>query len=67
MDAETAEQLSRLQVAMWLPARCAACHVEYADVDDFIARNPRATGSTPWTPDPDTGFTDELCWEAPSE
>ena len=33
-------------------------------VDDFIARDPRASGSTPWTPDPDTGFTDELCWEA---
>ena len=43
---------------------CAVCGIEYRDVDDFIARNPRASGSTPWTPDPDTGFTDELCWEA---
>lgn len=37
MDAETAEQLSRLQVAMWLPARCAVCGVEYADVDEIEA------------------------------
>ena len=29
-----------------------------------IHYDPRASGSTPWTPDPDTGFTDELCWEA---
>lgn len=67
MDTETAESIGRLQVAMWLPARCAVCGIEYKDVDDFIARDPRATGSTPWTPDPDTGFTDDLCWEAPSE
>jgi len=54
-----ARQLSRIQFAMWLPARCALCAHEYDSVDDFIERNPRAT---PTTPDPDTGFVCDGCW-----
>lgn len=65
MDTETADALARVQISMWLPARCAVCKKDYADVDDFIARNPRASGppNEPWTPDPDTGFTDDTCWK----
>lgn len=54
----------RLQIAMWLPARCMWCRKEYKSVDDFIARNPRAWGDgEKWTYDPDNGFVDDACYD----
>jgi hypothetical protein len=49
----------RVQLAMWLPARCAVCGDPYESVDDMLLRNPRATETTP---DPDTGFIDDACF-----
>ena len=54
--------LKRIQIATWLPARCAVCKVPYADVGDFMRRNPVASGPMPWTADPDVGFTDADCF-----
>lgn len=58
---EWAHALARLQIAMWVDddARCLHCGQPYASVDNFIDRNPRATGR-PW---PDM-FVDDDCWEA---
>jgi len=57
--------LLRLQISLWLPARCAWCKKEYTSVDDFMERNPRAWGGGDdgWTADPDKGFIDDECYD----
>ena len=69
MDQAARAQLARVQIAMWLPAKCAVCGKAYESVDDFMARNPRANGAPgqPWEPDPDTGFVDDACWKPPAD
>jgi hypothetical protein len=54
-----AQQMLRVQVAMWLPASCAQCHVPYRDVDDFLERNPKAGPGFPGEKD---AFVDSDCW-----
>lgn len=52
--------LVRLQIAMWVDdgAACIVCKEQFKSVDDFIARDVRATGKD-W---PDM-FCDDACWE----
>ena len=54
---EQAESLTRLQIAMWLPAKCQECGDDYRNVDDFMARGVRR-GLTE-----DFSFVDDACWE----
>jgi hypothetical protein len=62
---EEATALTRIQVAMWLPAKCKVCGKPYASVDDFLERQPRAGPGfgTPW--DHDTAFIDDACYTQP--
>ena len=54
-----AKGLMRIQVAMWVDkgAACQHCQHPYADVDDFLARQPRYAGDGP-------AFVDSACWDA---
>lgn len=62
---EEAHALARVQIAMWLPMACGQCGVEYASVDDFIDRNPRAgEGWKGEDGDLSQKFIDEACWGA---
>lgn len=54
---EQAHSLTRLQIAMWLPASCQECGDEYRNVDDFLARGVRRGLGDGFT------FVDEACWD----
>jgi len=66
---EEATALTRLQIAMWLPAACAVCKKPYASVDDFLDRNPRAgpgfhrPRGDPRPVDWDQAFIDDACYD----
>lgn len=55
-----AHQMLRIQVAMWVDegATCLECKKPYANVDDFLARNPKR-GKTK-----EFSFVDTACWDA---
>jgi hypothetical protein len=61
MDEESARQLARLQIAMWLPAKCQVCQTPYRDVDDFRARNPRVGPGFQKGADITEFFVDDAC------
>lgn len=52
-----ANQMTRLQVALWLPASC-WCGQPYVNVDDFLARDPRRGYGEGME------FVDAECWDA---
>jgi hypothetical protein len=61
---EWADQMLRVQVAMWVDdgAKCAVCQQIYASVDDFLARNPRAGPGLQGGKDWNEAFIDDMCW-----
>lgn len=62
IDHVAIDAAARLQVAMWLPASCAQCGIEYDGVDDFMVRKVRAGRS--FMEDPTDSFVDDACWNA---
>ena len=60
MNKEAAEAMTRVQIAMWLPAKCIECGHAYTSVDDFQNRNVCCGGGkSTYIADK---FVCEACW-----
>ncbi len=59
-----AQQLLRVQIALWLPTSCAHCGRKFVSVDDFLARDPRAGRDWGKPGHSAERFVDAACWDA---